>query len=179
MDRLQHAGREPTRERLARLAEQAVRVGATSGRCPITVTIDDGGAAPDPEIWTPIWATLIHVVRATVNEGLEGQAERVAAGKPARGYLWLRAFERAGDVVIEIEDDGRGLEPDMQGLRSSVHAAGGRVEVDCVPGFGTVIRLAVPVKRPSRSQTALKVVALRDFAEAGAPGSRRTAGGSR
>jgi two-component system chemotaxis sensor kinase CheA len=53
---------------------------------------------------------LTHMVRNAVDHGLEKPAEREAAGKPARGEVVLRARHEAGQVVIEIGDDGRGLD---------------------------------------------------------------------
>ena len=49
------------------------------------------------------------MVRNSVDHGLEPEAERVAAGKTSTGRVELRAFHQAGNIVIEIEDDGRGL----------------------------------------------------------------------
>lgn len=52
---------------------------------------------------------LVHMVRNSCDHGLEGPDQRAAAGKSETGNLWLRAFHSGGAVVIEIEDDGRGL----------------------------------------------------------------------
>jgi two-component system chemotaxis sensor kinase CheA len=52
---------------------------------------------------------LLHMVRNALDHGLEPPAERLAAGKPARGCLRLRARHQHGSVVIELSDDGRGL----------------------------------------------------------------------
>jgi len=52
---------------------------------------------------------LTHIVRNSVDHGIEPPAERIAAGKPAQGRLELRAFHEGGQVIIEITDDGRGL----------------------------------------------------------------------
>lgn len=53
---------------------------------------------------------LIHMVRNSVDHGIESAEERCAAGKPEQGSLTLRAYHKAGNVVIEIEDDGKGLD---------------------------------------------------------------------
>ena len=52
---------------------------------------------------------LMHLVRNAMDHGLESPAERVAAGKPEQGTLRLRAFHDSGSVVVEVSDDGRGL----------------------------------------------------------------------
>ncbi|HEY5553731.1 MAG TPA: chemotaxis protein CheA, partial [Cellulomonas sp.] len=53
---------------------------------------------------------LTHLVRNAVDHGIEPPAERVAAGKPAKGVLTLRAFHEGGQVVVEVADDGRGID---------------------------------------------------------------------
>ncbi len=54
---------------------------------------------------------LVHLIRNSLDHGLEGPAERVAAGKPAIGTLNLSARHAGGNVVIEVRDDGRGIDP--------------------------------------------------------------------
>ena len=51
----------------------------------------------------------MHMVRNALDHGIETPAERQAAGKPAAARLLLKANHQAGQVVIEITDDGRGL----------------------------------------------------------------------
>lgn len=53
---------------------------------------------------------LIHLVRNAVYHGIEPEASRVAKGKPPGGTIFLRADHRGNRVVIEIEDDGAGLD---------------------------------------------------------------------
>ncbi len=53
---------------------------------------------------------LVHMIRNSIDHGLETPAGREAAGKPAAGVLKLRASHKAGHIVIEISDDGRGLD---------------------------------------------------------------------
>lgn len=54
---------------------------------------------------------LVHMVRNAVDHGLEASAvDRAAAGKPDAGRVELRAFHKGGNIYIEIEDDGRGLD---------------------------------------------------------------------
>ncbi len=53
---------------------------------------------------------LMHLVRNAIDHGLESPEVRVAAGKPRAGQLELRAFPRGNQVVIEVKDDGRGID---------------------------------------------------------------------
>lgn len=55
---------------------------------------------------------LMHMVRNAVDHGLEPERERIASGKSAAGLLRLRASHQAGHIVIEVADNGRGLNRD-------------------------------------------------------------------
>ncbi|MGE0801448.1 MAG: chemotaxis protein CheW [Lautropia sp.] len=55
---------------------------------------------------------LTHLVRNSLDHGIESPARREAAGKPAVGTLTLRAFHRGGNIMIEVVDDGGGLDRD-------------------------------------------------------------------
>jgi two-component system chemotaxis sensor kinase CheA len=66
----------------------------------------------DKTIIEAIKDPLTHIVRNSVDHGLERPAERVAKGKPAEGRLLLRAYHEGGQVNIEISDDGAGIDPE-------------------------------------------------------------------
>lgn len=55
---------------------------------------------------------LIHMVRNSLDHGIEMPADRIAAGKSGNGTIHLRAYHKAGNVYIEIQDDGKGLDRD-------------------------------------------------------------------
>mgnify|MGYP002634966926 CR=1 FL=1 len=65
----------------------------------------------DKTIIESIKDPLTHIVRNSVDHGIESPEERIAAGKPAEGRLMLRAFHEGGLVNIEIADDGGGIDP--------------------------------------------------------------------
>jgi two-component system chemotaxis sensor kinase CheA len=52
----------------------------------------------------------MHLVRNSVDHGIEPADERLTAGKPARGTVYLNAFHQGTQVVVEIRDDGRGID---------------------------------------------------------------------
>ena len=58
------------------------------------------------EVYNP----LVHMVRNAVDHGLETSEDRIKAGKSEKGLISLRAYHRGGNIVIEISDDGRGLD---------------------------------------------------------------------
>lgn len=55
---------------------------------------------------------LIHMVRNAADHGIESPEARVAAGKPAQGTLTLNAFHRGNSIIIQVSDDGKGLDKD-------------------------------------------------------------------
>lgn len=65
----------------------------------------------DKTIVEAIGDPLTHLVRNSVDHGVEMPSDRTANGKPANGTLTLRAYYQAGKVRIEIEDDGGGIDP--------------------------------------------------------------------
>jgi two-component system chemotaxis sensor kinase CheA len=89
---------------------------------------------------------LIHMLRNAADHGIESPAERLAAGKPATGTLRLGASHQGGCVVIEIADDGRGLDPIRirakaieRGLIPADAPLDGRETLELIfaPGFST------------------------------------------
>lgn len=68
----------------------------------------------DKNVVDKIGDPLVHMVRNSVDHGIEpDSADRLKAGKPQRGRVELRAFHKGGNICIEIEDDGRGLDRDV------------------------------------------------------------------
>jgi len=63
----------------------------------------------DKSVVEKIGDPLMHLVRNALDHGLETPEERSAAGKPATGRLQLNAYHDSGHIVIEVNDDGRGL----------------------------------------------------------------------
>jgi two-component system chemotaxis sensor kinase CheA len=61
---------------------------------------------------------LTHLVRNAADHGVEAPDVRQAAGKPAEGLITLRAFHRSGRIVIEIADDGAGIDTDRVRLKA-------------------------------------------------------------
>jgi two-component system chemotaxis sensor kinase CheA len=76
----------------------------------VRLVVEGEGIELDKTILEQIGDPLVHVIRNAVDHGLELPEERTAQGKDATGVLTLRAVNEAGGVVIEITDDGRGLD---------------------------------------------------------------------
>ncbi len=88
---------------------------------------------------------LVHLVRNAIDHGLESTAERVAAGKPEAGTLTLSAAHQGASIVIEISDDGRGLDRERilrkaaeRGLQVPENPTDAQVwDLVFAPGFST------------------------------------------
>ena len=65
----------------------------------------------DKTVMEQINDPLVHLVRNAVDHGLESPEQRLAAGKPEVGSIELNAYHKGGNIVIEIADDGRGIDP--------------------------------------------------------------------
>ena len=61
------------------------------------------------EIYNP----LVHMIRNAVDHGIEFPEERVKLGKPEKGVIQLRAYHGGGNIIIEISDDGKGIDKEM------------------------------------------------------------------
>jgi HPt (histidine-containing phosphotransfer) domain-containing protein len=101
---------EPGEQRLARVADQARALAERLGKRNVTVTAECKGVRFDPRRWAPLWSAFVHVMRNAVDHGIEMPEERARAGKAGAGSLSLRAYETDGYQVVEIEDDGRGVD---------------------------------------------------------------------
>ena len=55
---------------------------------------------------------LLHMIRNSTDHGIEGPEERIAAGKSASGTITMSAFHQGGNIVVEIVDDGKGIDKD-------------------------------------------------------------------
>ena len=66
----------------------------------------------DKSVVEVIGDPLVHLIRNSVDHGIEPEDARREAGKPVKGNVWLRAFYKGNSVAIEIEDDGKGIDPE-------------------------------------------------------------------
>ncbi|MBU1218891.1 chemotaxis protein CheA [Myxococcota bacterium] len=75
----------------------------------ITMTQNGETTEIDRHIVESLGDPLVHMIRNSVDHGIEPEADRLRAGKPAAGNVTLNAFQEGGKIIIEIIDDGRGL----------------------------------------------------------------------
>ena len=78
----------------------------------VNLVTDGGNTELDKTVIEKISDPLTHLVRNSVDHGIESPEERAAAGKPEEGTVTLRAFYKGGSVMITITDDGKGRDKD-------------------------------------------------------------------
>ena len=101
----------PIRNTFQKMARLVRDLGVQQGK-DIQLILEGEDTELDRNIVEELGDPLVHMIRNSADHGIESQAERLAEGKPAAGTITLRAFHRGGFIVIEIQDDGRGLNPD-------------------------------------------------------------------
>jgi len=67
----------------------------------------------DKSIIEEIGDPLVHMIRNAVDHGIEPPEERVKKGKPEEGTIWLKAYNEGNMIVIEIKDDGKGMDANI------------------------------------------------------------------
>jgi len=95
-----------TFQRMARLIRDLAR---ESGKV-VAVEMAGEDTEIDRNMTEEIYTPLVHMVRNAVDHGIEEPRTRISMGKPERGLISLSACHRGGNIVIEIADDGRGLD---------------------------------------------------------------------
>jgi two-component system chemotaxis sensor kinase CheA len=95
---------------------------------------------------------LTHMVRNSADHGLESAVERRAAGKPERGRIRLSAYHEGGHIIIQIADDGRGLDTARIKAKAVAQGLASEAEIEklseaqihkfiFVPGFSTAAKI--------------------------------------
>ena len=100
----------------------------------------------DRNLIEEIYEPMVHMIRNSIDHGLELSDERIAKNKPRQGTVYLKAYHKGGNIVIEIGDDGRGLNREKimsKALQSGLVKEGEKLteaEIDNLifhPGFST------------------------------------------
>ena len=100
----------------------------------------------DRNVVDELYEPMVHMIRNSVDHGLEMPDDREASGKNRKGSIHLRAYQKGGNIVIEIEDDGKGLDRNVilkkaveRGLATEEDPLSDREIFDFImhPGFST------------------------------------------
>ena len=112
-----------TFQRMSRLVRDLAK---SSGKI-VTVEMVGEDTEIDRNMVDEIYNPLVHMIRNSVDHGLEMPEERIKQGKSETGMIYLKAYHRGGNVVIEIGDDGKGLDKERilnKAMKSGVLANG-------------------------------------------------------
>jgi two-component system chemotaxis sensor kinase CheA len=112
-----------TFQRMSRLVRDLAK---SSGKV-VNVEMVGEDTEIDRNMVDEIYNPLVHMIRNSVDHGLEMPEERIRQGKPETGLILLKAYHRGGNVVIEIGDDGKGLDKEKilnKAIKNGVLASG-------------------------------------------------------
>ena len=88
----------------------------------VELTIEGAETEVDRVVVDSLYDPLVHLLRNSLDHGVESPADRLAAGKPAKSYISLKAWQEANSVMIVLQDDGKGMDPVM--LRAKAQQKG-------------------------------------------------------
>ncbi|MGR6873254.1 chemotaxis protein CheA [Pseudomonas sp. HK3] len=100
----------------------------------------------DKTVMEKIGDPMVHLIRNSIDHGIEVPADRLAAGKPETGTVKLDAYHQSGNIVIEIKDDGAGINSDRilsKAIEKGLVAEGANLSQEQIfdlifqPGFST------------------------------------------
>jgi two-component system chemotaxis sensor kinase CheA len=97
---------EPTFKKMVRLVRDLSK---RQGKR-VQLVIEGQDTEVDKSVVEAIADPLVHLIRNAIDHGIEPEAERIAAGKPAEGRVTLTAQQQAGEIRIILQDDGKGLD---------------------------------------------------------------------
>jgi two-component system, chemotaxis family, sensor kinase CheA len=101
---------EPIEQRFLRIEDQLKRVARRLGKPEPLVVMEAGDVRLPADRFRPFWSSMAHVVRNMVDHGFELEDDRIARGKGRQNQVELRAVMSEGGLLIEVADDGRGID---------------------------------------------------------------------
>lgn len=99
---------QPVKPVFQRMSRTVREVAAMTGKS-VRLVMDGEGTEVDKTVIERLTDPLTHMIRNAVDHGVESPEKRAAAGKPEEGLLRLSAMHRSGRIVIEVADDGAGI----------------------------------------------------------------------
>ncbi len=88
----------------------------------VELTIEGAETEVDRVVVDSLYDPLVHMLRNALDHGVESPEARLAAGKPAKAFISLKAWQEANSVMIVLQDDGKGMDP--VGLRKKAFEKG-------------------------------------------------------
>ncbi len=114
----------------------------------VTLMVDGADVELDKHVLEMLKDPLMHILRNAVDHGIEPPDVRVAAGKLPAGTITLRVASRGNDILVSVEDDGRGINPQIVRQRALKAGILGEIDIEALtndeitalifePGFST------------------------------------------
>lgn len=102
---------QPVKSVFQRMPRLVRELAAQTGK-DVRLVVEGEATEVDKTVIERLGEPLTHMIRNAIDHGLETPQDRLAAGKPAEGTVTLSAEHRGGRIVIEVSDDGRGIDRD-------------------------------------------------------------------
>ena len=102
----------PVGRLFTRVAQQVREAARATGKA-VALTVRGETAEVDNSVIEQIADPLLHLIQNAIGHGIESTDERERLGKPAQGRLTLSASQAGGFILVEVEDDGRGIDADL------------------------------------------------------------------
>jgi two-component system chemotaxis sensor kinase CheA len=100
---------QPVKSVFQRMPRLIREIAAATGK-QVRLATEGEGTEVDKTVIERLTDPITHMIRNAVDHGLEKPEDRIAAGKPAEGVVRLSAMHRSGRIVIEVTDDGAGID---------------------------------------------------------------------
>jgi two-component system, chemotaxis family, sensor kinase CheA len=141
---------QPVRSVFQRMPRLVREVAAQTGK-QVRLLMDGEGTEVDKTVIERIADPLTHMIRNAIDHGLESTEKRIEAGKPVEGTVKLTALHRSGRIVLEVSDDGGGINRarvKQKAIENGVIAPDAQLtddEIDnliFLPGFSTAAKVS-------------------------------------
>jgi two-component system chemotaxis sensor kinase CheA len=133
---------EPTGKRLLRIEQQIKGIAERMGKSNVRVSIEPNDLRFNSERFAPFWSAFIHVLRNTVDHGIEALEERQKTGKPDHSTIEVGTSIKGDRFLVTVQDDGPGV--DWERLQSKAAELGivgsaslKSVDLLCLPGLSS------------------------------------------
>ncbi len=133
---------KPTFQKMQRIVRDTAQVLNKK----VTLELHGDDTEVDKTVLEHLGDPLVHMVRNSVDHGIETPEKRLAAGKPEMGTVHLKAGHQGGKLILEISDDGAGIDPDVltqKAIEKGILAKGTKLSREAAlhlifhPGFST------------------------------------------
>ena len=117
---------------------------------PVNLTMSGEETEIDRNVVDSLYEPMVHMIRNSVDHGIESRDQRRNAGKPDQGMVHLSAYHKGGNIIIEIQDDGKGLDRERileKGIQSGLISANDQLTDSQIydlilhPGFSTAKKI--------------------------------------